>query len=410
MVAGRRFGKTHLAITELILYALCHSNSLLWYVAPSYKQAKMIAWRLLKSLMPKDLNCKYNETELSVHIPNINATIELKGADNEDSLRGTGLNGCVIDEFASIYDNWSVWHEVLRPALTDKKGWVLFIGTPKGKDAFWELFMKGERQEKDWASFQFKTVDNPFIDPEEVEEAERNSPERYFRQEYEASFQDFVGLIYPEFCERHVIQPIYIPKHWQRIGAIDPALSGTTAVLKTAIDEDGVLYVYDEYYERDKRASEVSEAIREDNITWYIDPASAIKSQQREGHLYSLQDEYSNYGIYTTPGENDVESGINRVGEFFKTNKIKIFKTCTNLIWELERYHWAERRDSVAGEQKASPYKKDDHAVDVLRYIVMTRFDKSKINITQDVDYWSPWAVVERNKQARKDFKYHAKR
>jgi len=413
LVAGRRFGKTILAATELILAALSHKKALLWYVCPSYRQAKMICWRLLKNLIPKELEVKYNESELSVTFLASGSVIELRGADNEDSLRGAGLDGMVIDEFASIYDNWSVYHEVLRPALADKKGWVLFIGTPKGKDAFWELYMKGVRNEPEWASFQFKTVDNKALPEivEEVEEARVNTPERYFRQEYEASFEDFVGLIYPEFGSEHIIEPTHIPRQYQRIGAIDPALSGTTAVLKAAIDEDGRLMVYDEYYEQDKRASEVAEAIREDGMLWYIDPASNIKSQQREGHLYSLYDEYADHGIHATNGENSVEAGINRTGEFFKNGNIKIFKTCTNLIWELERYHWSEQRTGIGGEATPKPFKKDDHLVDALRYLVMSRFDKSELKISVTADYWSPWAVMERNKKAKeKHFKYQARR
>ena len=130
LVTGRRFGKTTLAISELILYALSHNKSYLWYVAPTYRQAKMIAWRMLKAQL-EDLGipARNNESELATTLPN-GSVIELKGADNRESLRGVGLNGLVVDEFASMHDNWTTWHEVLRPILADKKGWVLFIGTP----------------------------------------------------------------------------------------------------------------------------------------------------------------------------------------------------------------------------------------------------------------------------------------
>ena len=262
----------------------------------------------------------------------------------------------MVDEFASIFDNWSVWHEVLRPALTDKKGWCLFIGTPKGKDAFYELFLRGQRHETDWESWQFSTLDNPFIDPAEVEEARKNTPARYFRQEYEASFEDFVGLIYPEFSEKfHVGRPYHVPDIFPRIGAIDPAISGTTAVLKAALDEDGRFIIYDEFYEKDVRVSQVAEKVKESRFRWFIDPASQAKTSQREGQLYSLFDEYRENGVVAYPGENDVDAGINRVGEYFKQNKIKIFSSCTNLIWELERYHWAgkQREHKRTGQSTA---------------------------------------------------------
>lgn len=361
LVAGRRFGKTTLAIIVLVISALSHKESTYWYVAPNYKQAKMIAWKMLKKLSPKFMVKKTNETELSIDYIN-NAKIELKGADNEDSLRGVGLWGMVIDEFASIHNNWDVWNEVLRPTLTDKQGWVLFIGTPKGKDAFHEIYLKGERKEHGYASFTFKTTDNPFIQASEVQEASKTMPERQFRQEYEASFEDFTGLIYPEFKESlHVIEPYEIPEYYQKIGAIDPALSGTTAALKAAIDEDNRLIVYSEFYEKDVRASEVAERIREDGVFWLIDPASASKSVQKEGKLFSLADEYTDAGIFTRPAENDVMAGINRVAEKFKANDIKIFKTCKNLIWEILRYHWAEEQETIRGVSEPRPYKKWDH-------------------------------------------------
>ena len=276
--------------------------------------------------------------------------------------------------------------------LTDKKGWALFIGTPKGKDALFELFTRGVRGEHNYKSFQFHTKDNPFIDPQEVEDARKELPERYFRQEYEASFEDFQGLIYPEFNDNHVIKPYYVQSVFRRIGAIDPALSGTTACLKAYIDEEGDLVVYDEYYEKDKRVSEVSHSIKEENVQWYIDPAAAAKNvQNKEGKLYSLYDEYADYGIRAYTAENDVEAGINRVGEYFKQGRIKIFSSCKNLIWELQRYHWAEERENVRGQVKAEPYKKNDHLCDCLRYLIMSRPYKTDLRIDEPINPNSPF-------------------
>lgn len=386
--AGRRFGKTTLAIIVLIISALTHPESLYWYVAPSYRQAKMIAWRMLKRLSPRFLVSKINEAELSILYTN-GATVELKGAENEDSLRGMGIWGIVIDEFAVIYNKWAVWNEVLRPALTDKKGWGLFIGTPKGKDAFWELFMKGQRKEDGFKSFRFKTADNPFIDPQEVEKARQELPERYFRQEYEASFEDYTGLIWPEFTKSHLIKPIYLDKALPRLGAIDPATTGTTGALKCAIDEDGVLYFYEEYYEANKRVSEVAEGIK-DNIRWLIDPASKGKSIEKMGKLYSLYSEYQENGIIAQVGENDVDGGINRVAEYFKAGKIKIFDTCKHLIWELERYHWTEDKETSLGVIKPKPYHANCHLCDCLRYIVMSHAQKADLRKTVKVERYSP--------------------
>ena len=288
----------------------------------------------------------------------------------------------------------------LRPALTDKKGWALFIGTPKGKDALFELFLKGQKNEDDFASFSFKTLDNPYIDPKEVEKARGELPGRYFRQEYEASFEDFTGLIYPEFNEKeHIINPAYLPIVYKRIGAIDPAISGITGVLKCAIDEKGDLIIYEEYYEANQRVSEIAQSIKEDDIRWYIDPSSSASTIRKEGKLYSLYDEYFDNGIRPDPAEHDVEAGINRVGEYFKQGKLKIFSSCTNLIYELERYHWAEEKETVSGMMKARPYKKNDHLCDCLRYLVMSRTQKSDLEKDITPEPVSPWAKVQELKR-----------
>ena len=372
LVAGRRFGKTHLAITELIIAALINKDQNFWYIAPYREQAKTIAWNKLKSLCPKE-DIKFNESELTATFNLTGSIISLKGADHEESLRGSGVSGMVVDEVATIRDSKKVWDAELEPMLADKRGWVLFIGTPKGKDYFWEMYLKGQRKEDGYASWHFRTIDNLALDlSEEVADAQKTKAAHYFRQEYEASFEDYTGLIWPEFNEKHLIEPYPIPASYPKIAAIDPAMSGTTAVLKSAIDENGNLIIYSEYYEQNKRVSEVAEVIK-DNLRWFIDPASAMRNMTKDGQLYSLYNEYADNGINATPGENDVEAGINRVAEYFKSGKIKIFKTCKNLVYEIERYHWSEERETVSGIMKPKPFKSMDHLCDCLRYLVMSR-------------------------------------
>lgn len=105
-----------------------------------------------------------------------------------------------------------------------------------------------------------------------------------------------------------------------------------------------------------------------------MDPAGNRKDINRDGRLYSFFDEYGEGGIFPSPAQNDVNSGINRVAEYFKLGKIKIFSGCHNLIKELERYHWSEERETTLGISSPKPYKSLDHACDCLRYLVMSRF------------------------------------
>src|SRR5581483_2273021 len=143
LVAGRRFGKTHLALAELIRAAWSGSSRTAWYVAPSYRQAKRIAWERLKSILGGHPAVAINETDLSIRVPG-GSIIALRGADNYDSLRGNGLDFVVLDEFASIKPE--VWTQVLRPALADRKGRALFIGTPQGHDHLYDRFQYAQSQ------------------------------------------------------------------------------------------------------------------------------------------------------------------------------------------------------------------------------------------------------------------------
>ena len=395
LVTGRRFGKTTLAITELVIKALRSPNKLYWYCGPTYRQSKQIAWKMVKSISPEGDIKKINESELTVLYHN-GSEVQLKGCDNMDSLRGSGVHGMIVDEFAAIYNNWEVWNEVLRPTLSDayainnEDGWCMFIGTPKGKDALFNLFLRGQKVNPVWKSYQFTTIDNMAINMRsEVELAKKELPGRMFRQEYLASFESFTGLIYPEFSNDHVVTKYELPKWFKKLACIDPAVTGTTAVLFTAIDEDGTIICYNEYYEDNQRVSEVCANLPTSD-DWLIDPASNAKVVHREGKLFSLHDEYRENGIVARNGENDVDGGINRVGEYFKTNRIRVMSNCTKLIWELERYHWSEQKETIKGETKATPFKKNDHLCDCLRYIVMSRPHDSKLNIERKAERHSP--------------------
>lgn len=197
VVAGRRFGKTHLSIRELAYHARLPDKEV-WYVAPTYKMARQIVWRKLKNKL-QDLNwiAKTNETELTISLIN-GSTISLKGADNYDSLRGVGLDFIVLDEFADI--DPEAWFETLRPTLSDKQGRALFIGTPKGIGNWgYNIYQNSQEDPEAWQSFSYTTLDGGNVTEEEIESARRDLDERTFRQEYMASFETFSGRIYYAF-------------------------------------------------------------------------------------------------------------------------------------------------------------------------------------------------------------------
>lgn len=210
LVAGRRFGKTHLALWELAKAArFC--NRKVWYIAPTYKMAKQIAWMMLKNKLARcGWASKLNEVGLIAELKN-GTIVELKGADNYDSLRGVGLHFVCLDETQDI--KREAWTEVLRPTLSDTGGTALFIGTPRGRNHFYEMFQAGNEGRVDWASWQFSTLDGGNVPPEEVTAARRDLDDLTFQQEYEASFVDFAGRAYYPFIASTHCRPLaYDPR------------------------------------------------------------------------------------------------------------------------------------------------------------------------------------------------------
>src|SRR6202163_2533212 len=179
LVAGRRFGKTFLALIELC-QAAWGRNRLVWYVAPTYRQAKRIAWKPLKQMTRAYWASKPNETDLTIELLS-GGTIALRGADNYDSLRGDGLDFLVLDEYASIARQAGT--EVLRPALADKQGRALFIGTPRGHNHFYDLYEAAQSQPH-WAAFQFTTEQGGNVSLAELESATHELDERTFNQQF----------------------------------------------------------------------------------------------------------------------------------------------------------------------------------------------------------------------------------
>jgi len=396
-------------VNELLQNACYFPQTLNWYVAPSYRQAKRIAWKMLNQITPDDLIIKRYEVELRIVLIN-GSEIALIGADNEEALRGVGVSFVVLDEFGLMKQN--VWQEIIRPMLTDTRGRALFIGTPKGKNQLWELWLKGQKGEDGFKSWRFKTSDNPFIDPQEIREARQQLNDRYFRQEYEASFEDFVGLIYPVFCNEHIVEPFNLPADWDRVVVLDHGTTRPTAVLWAASDYEGTIYVYDEHYEAGHPVSYHAERIKQrDNSSvrdWLIDPSCLARVNPKGGQLYSIVDEYREHGLYFRPADNNLLAGINRVTEYFKSKKLFIFKTCRNLIWELERYHWSEERETSTGLLQPKPFKKDDHLCDCLRYLCLSRPQQSQRKEPVPEKYSPAWFIEQDEIEAQNWRKIYA--
>jgi predicted phage terminase large subunit-like protein len=204
---GRRWGKTALGLIAVIVghgsfrgqFRGALGGGKIWWVTPSYPIASEV-WRDLKRAV-EGVATRISEVERRVELPG-GGSVMVKSADNPDSLRGAGLDGVVIDEAAFCDED--VWARVIPPTITDRKGWAALLSTPNGFNWFHDLFefASGDSQ---WDVFQRPTVDNPLIDPVELENIKRGMPLAAYMQEYEACFTSVAGAEFPgDYFHYHI--------------------------------------------------------------------------------------------------------------------------------------------------------------------------------------------------------------
>lgn len=202
LAAGRRWGKTRLAATLCVLRALKGERT--WWVGPSYPMAQ-VGWGEIRGLARRVGNASVREADHIITFPG-GGSVQVRSADNPDSLRGQGLDFVVLDECAFMREE--AWTEALRPALSDRQGQALFISTPNGRNWFWRLWQLGQLEAGEWRSWQRPTSDNPYIKPEEIEAARQLLPERVFQQEYMAEFvSDSGGGVFRRVLEAATLTP-----------------------------------------------------------------------------------------------------------------------------------------------------------------------------------------------------------
>ena len=406
VVAGRRFGKSVFARMHILLNAL-YVPGLYWIVNPTYKQGKMIHWRELKKEVPPELITYKNEQELSIELVN-GSRIEIKGADNENSLRGVGIKGVVFDETADQQPH--VFWDIIRPTLVDSEGWAIFIGTPRGFNWFYDLYLKGKEgtkeKEEGWSSYKFTSYDNPHLNPKEIDEAKRATDEDSFAQEYMSEFKKFKGLIYKNFNrETHVIEPFEIPNdgEWEIYRAVDFGYGANpTVCLWIAVAPDNKWYVIDEYHDI-KEVSDYHCGIILSKSAQY--PSSQISWGDPSNSM--LIKEWGLKGVYLTPARRTVElqggqtnltqwvaTGINMIQEKLKVSVIDqkpqlfIFKNCEYIIKEFEAYEWEEPKNELLNNP-GRPKKANDHALDALRYFACSYTGRQYYVPPADNKNWS---------------------
>lgn len=238
--AGRRWGKTRLGVNECLDVAANGGRA--WWVSPSYKTSE-VGWRPLRRMGTAIPGAEIRKVDRQVNLPG-GGSVTVRSADNPDSLRGEGLDFVVGDECAFMLER--AWTEALRPALSDQLGGALFISTPKGHNWFWRLWQRGmDEQESEYQAWTFPTSNNPYIDPGEIEEAQRTLPERIFQQEYLAMFVDDAGGVFRRVMEcATAVEHTTAKKDVQYIAAADVAtLVDFTAVCVLDIANQEQVYL-----------------------------------------------------------------------------------------------------------------------------------------------------------------------
>jgi len=372
VIAGRRFGKTHLSIRELCYHAR-EPDKEVWYVAPTYKQAKMIVFKKLrKKLQQLRWVRKINETNLSFELKN-GSTISLKGADNYDSLRGVGLDFLVLDEFADI--DPEAWFETLRPTLADKMGKALFIGTPKGMNWAKDLYDMRDEYPEEWVSFQFTTIDGGNVTPEEVEAARRSLDARTFSQEFCATFETFSGRVFYAFDRKYNLRPylktaddIMLPE--LHIG-MDFNVDNNSCVIAIKSTTQ-TLHIIDEIKLMGSNTDEMVQEIKNryplHKITVYPDPAGSQRKTSAGGRTDHTILRNAGFTVKAPHAHNAIRDGVNAVNA-----KLLSSSGITTLFFDPKCKYSIECLEKHTYKEGTSIPDKDsgfDHMNDALRYMV----------------------------------------
>jgi hypothetical protein len=382
VVAGRRWGKTQLAKVSLIKFAR-RPRRLVWYVAPSYRMARQIMWPELVASIPRAWVRKYHETLLSIHLIN-GSTIELKGADNPDSLRGVGVHYLVMDEVQDIDPD--AWKKVLRPTLASTGGHAMFIGTPKAYNFLHELWSMGQRDNPGaWASWQFPTITSPFIPLHEIEAARADMDEKSFKQEFEASFETMSGRVYYPFDRNtHAARPLAfnadLPIWIGQDFNIDPMSS---VVFQK--QRNGEIWAVDEIYLPNSNTDELCDEIERrywrhlDQVVIYPDPAGAYRGHQRgESDLDIFRSRGFKKQKYRKKHP-PVADRVNAVNRMLKaadgTTKLYVDPRCKHFINALEQTLYVPNSREV--DKKAGV----EHAADAGGYCIEFEFPVRKIEV-----------------------------
>jgi phage terminase large subunit len=386
--AGRRFGKSTLAIAAVLDHALKNANSLTWIISSTYKQVKTICWRMLKEYTPHETVKKILENELTIELNN-GSRIELKGSDNRNSLRGVGLSLVVLDEMAFMDSD--VLPSIISPMLIDSpNSKALMISTPLGFNHFWKIYEEAANK-KGWERWHFTSYDNPYLDRNEIDEKRKTMSDLQFQQEFLGEFARKTGTVFEGFNrDAHVVfkrlpnkeNAIYLSIDWG-FGKGHPC-----CVQMHEINSVGEIYTFDGFMRESLTIEQMTDAIRS------MTAGLTIRGVFADSARPDLIDAFTRQGFAILPTNKDRELGIAKVAEYMQVNPVTgkprwtIANHLADMIRQIEDYSY----EPVRGDDnswKQLPSLKNNDACDCLRYLIFNYIDKTT---TQDFVYeeWQP--------------------
>lgn len=390
VIAGRRWGKTHLSIREMSKAARFPGRNV-WYVAPTYRMCKQIVWDNLKHKL-QDLRwvSKINESDLTIVLKN-GSKISLRGADNPDSLRGVSIDFVVLDEFAMIDE--AAWTSVLRPTLSDRKGSAMFISTPMGRNWAYDLYQRGlDLNEHTWESFQYTTIQGGNVSEEEIDAARRDLDARTFRQEYEATFEEYANRIYYAFDRSENVRP-YTAENTPALIYVGMDFNVGQMSATLFAREGETIYAFDEVSLYSSNTSEMAAELQsrypKARFWIYPDPAGAARKSSADiGVTDHTILRNAGFVVKVPHSHNPVKDGINAVNAKLCNAKNErsffIDPRCKKTIESLEKHCYKE---GTSVPDKDSGH---DHFSDAVRYFIDYEFPVRR-EVTRDTPEPRRW-------------------
>lgn len=357
--AGKRFGKSELAVFKTVRAAGEKPNGVFWYIAPYYSHAEGIAWQRFKDLIPLKYIKRIQENKLTIELVN-GAKIILKGADNQTSLRGPKLDGAIFDEAA--YMDEYIWNNIIRGQLLgvngEKPGFAFFISSPLNprqvigksfKDWYPNFYQEALRKKQtgngEWDAFHFTIRDNPYLAKEYIDQIEADCSEDEWNVEYMANESAHSGLLVSEFNYGKHVKEWPIDKDWKLVRGLDWGISHPTACLWIYVSTKlNMVYVSDEFEKSGLVIQESCGVIKQmtgtRDVDWsVIDPSTAKRNSQTGRRDL---DEFIRNGIGVVPGDNK-DRGYDIMKMFFKKDMIRVHPKCRYIINQLKTVQYGQK-------------------------------------------------------------------